>query len=89
MAVADLESIRDFIGRDSPYYGQLVLQQIVAAVDQVSTFPLSGRVVPELESQEYRELIVGSYRIVYRLRRESAEIVTVFRGARLFALPNE
>jgi hypothetical protein len=31
-----------------------------------------------------REVLVGSYRVVYRLIHGQAEIVTVFRGSRLF-----
>jgi toxin ParE1/3/4 len=41
-------------------------------------------VVPERDDQAIRELLVGNYRIVYRLRDDTAEILTVFHGARLF-----
>jgi hypothetical protein len=40
--------------------------------------------VPEVADLEVRELIVRPFRIVYRLRDESVEIVTVFRSSRLF-----
>ena len=38
-SVTDLESIRDFIGRDSPRYGQLVIQELVGAVERLADFP--------------------------------------------------
>jgi plasmid stabilization system protein ParE len=64
-----------------------VCADIVGAVERLKTFPESGRVVPELSDPLYRELIMGSYRIVYRLRPgESVEILTVFHGARLLRL---
>jgi len=49
-------------------------------------FPQSGRVVPELDREDVREVIRGTYRIVYRYRSAAAEaqILTVFHGARLF-----
>lgn len=47
-------------------------------------FPESGRVVPERNDKEIREIIVRPYRIVYRVRPGYVEIATVFRASRLF-----
>ncbi len=43
--------------------------------------------VPERDAPDIREVIVGPYRIVYRLRRGVVEIATVFRASRLFQEP--
>jgi addiction module RelE/StbE family toxin len=83
-ALRDLESIRDFIAQDSPQYADLVVERITAAVERLATFPQSGRVVPELQRPDIREVIHRPYRIVYRLRNEAVEIATVFRSSRLF-----
>jgi toxin ParE1/3/4 len=80
----DLESIRAYIAEDSPAYAELVVRRIVAAVERLQTFPESGRMVPEREAPEIREVIVRPYRVVYRLDPEGVEIVTVFRGSREF-----
>jgi toxin ParE1/3/4 len=56
------------------------------AVEGLETDPLSGRVVPEVGDDTVREVIHGNYRIVYRVRPDLVEIVTVFHGARLFRL---
>ena len=40
--------------------------------------------VPELADPVVREVIHGAYRIVYELREGQAEVLTVFRGSRLF-----
>ncbi len=82
-ALHDLESIRAWIADDSPFYAGLVVQRLVAAVERLRDFPDSGRVVPELARAEIREIIVRPYRIVYRVRRQVVEIVTVFRASRL------
>ena len=66
------------------HYADLVVERIVAAVTRLESYPLSGRVVPEGGDQSLREVIHGSYRIVYRLKPDVAEIVTVFHGASLF-----
>ena len=81
-SLRDLEGIRAYIAQDSPRYAELVGQRIVAAVDRLQQFPESGRVVPELDRPEIREVITRPYRVVYRYRGESVEIVTVFRSSR-------
>ena len=84
-AVADLEEIRAFIEADSPAWADLTVRRIVAAVERLEQFPDSGRMVPERQSPELREVISGNFRIVYRRRETSVEIATVFRGSRDFS----
>jgi toxin ParE1/3/4 len=85
-AIQDVEAIRAYVARDSARYADLVVERIVAAVERLKDNPRSGRVVPELGDESIREVIHGSYRIVYRLRNDLVEIATVFHGARLFRL---
>ena len=85
-AIEDVEAIRAYVARDSPRYGDLLVERLVSAVEGLGTDPLSGRVVPELADDTVREVIHGNYRIVYRVRSDLLEIVTVFHGARLFRL---
>ena len=80
----DPESIRSHIAEDSAAYAELVVRRIVAVVERLHTFPESGRMVPEREAPNIREIIVNPYRVVYRLGPEVVEIVTVFRGSREF-----
>ena len=42
-AADDLQAIYDFIERDSPYYVQVVIEELLAAVDVLERFPLLGR----------------------------------------------
>lgn len=75
-----------YVARDSVRYAALLVERIVAAVERLETFPLSGRVVPEFDDDFLREVVHGSYRIVYRLRAETIEILTVFHATRLLKL---
>ena len=68
-ALADVLHIRDHIAADSPRYARVVAERIVASVDRLTAFPLSGRVVPELADPMLREVIDAPYRIVSRTRR--------------------
>jgi addiction module RelE/StbE family toxin len=83
-AVRDLRSIREFIERDSPRYGRLVAERLYDATSRLESFPLSGRIVPELGREDVRELIVGDYRLVYRIDGELAVLLTVYRSSMLF-----
>jgi toxin ParE1/3/4 len=85
-AIEDVQSIRQFIAQDSPHYALLVTQQLIASVERLPAFPQSGRVVPEVNDPAVREVIHGTYRIVYRLIREEIHIVTVHHAARLLHL---
>jgi len=82
-AVDDIESIAEFISQDSIHYASLFVSDILAAVERLEHFPQIGRVVPELNDLVIREIILGDYRIVYRLSGEIAEVLTVFHGGRL------
>jgi plasmid stabilization system protein ParE len=79
-AIGDIESIEEFIGRDSPRYGAIVAERIVQSVDLLEDHPNAGRIGPEIDRPEFRELIRDSYRIVYLIRDEGIEILTVFRA---------
>lgn len=83
-ALEDLEAIRAYVSRDSLQYAALLVERLFAAVDRLEVFPESGRIVPEFQRRDLREVILGSYRIVYRLHADRAVILTVFHGARLF-----
>ncbi|MEW6609513.1 MAG: type II toxin-antitoxin system RelE/ParE family toxin [bacterium] len=59
----DIEAIANFIARDSNYYAKMFTAQVFEAVERLELFPESGRIVPELNRKEIREIILGNYRI--------------------------
>lgn len=82
-AADDLQAIYDFIARDSPHYAQLTVERILVSIDLLEQFPLRGRQIPERPREDLRELIVPSYRLVYRTG-EIVTVLTIFRGSRRF-----
>ena len=66
-AVLDLESIRDFISRDSEYYAVEFTTKIIDAVEKLYLLPSRGRKVPETNDDSIREIIFHGYRIMYRI----------------------
>ena len=83
-SVADVEEIRAYIAADSTAYADLTARRLVAAVERLRMFPDSGRMVPERQSPDLREVLSGKFRIVYRRKPAVVEIAAVFRGSREF-----
>ena len=82
-ATEDLESIAEYIARDSEYYARAVVTEILSVSRSIGEHPLTGRVVPEIGDDRIRERFVYSYRLVYRVEPERILIVAVIHGKRL------
>jgi len=83
-ALADLESIASFIAQDSDKYAQLTIRKLFTKTDVLKSFPQSGRVVPEKNNTNIRELIEGNYRIIYEVVNESViYVLTVHHSSKL------
>ncbi len=83
-SLRDLHAIHEYIGRDSKHYANLTVARIFSAVERLLHFPESGRIVPERDEPDIREIMVGRFRVVYRLRSATIEVATVFRASREF-----
>ena len=82
-AAADLEEICQYISKDSEHYAKLFASRLVALIETIAQFPMTGRIVPEYQQDNLRERIFQNYRIVYRVKPEVVEIVAIVHGARL------
>lgn len=82
-ALTDVEEIAAFIEKDSPLYAQAVVTKIVRSTAKLDDFPHVGRIVPELNQAEFRELFVYSYRVIYRVTVDTVTVVAVIHGKRL------
>ena len=84
-ALDDLEIIRDYISKDSPYYARQFIERIFDAAKTLQDHPKIGRPVPEAERNDVRELIFQGYRIIYRTESDRVQIATVIHGSRNLA----
>lgn len=82
-AIEDLQSIVDYIAKDSRIYAQSVVAKIFDVSRSLASHPLIGRVVPEIGLAEIRERFVYSYRLIYQIEDNSILIVAVIHGKRL------
>jgi plasmid stabilization system protein ParE len=61
-----------------------VAERIFESTARLEEFPRFGRVAPELGRDDVREVIVGDYRVVYRIEADACVLFTVFRSSRVF-----
>ena len=79
-AKADIQKIAKYIERDSKANADTMVGRIIQAVRRLPTRPLSGRMVPEWNRAEYREVIVYPYRVVYRVSSKTVQIGMIFHS---------
>jgi toxin ParE1/3/4 len=83
-AVRDLEEIRDwYIGQLVSETGDRLIREVFSRIERLSDFPESGRVVPEFNLENLREIVDPPFRKVYRLDQERIRIVRVWRSERV------
>lgn len=83
-----LDSLLDIVRHiriDKPSAARRFAARVKAKVTSLQDFPGTGRVVPEFPGSGLRELIIGDYRVIYRILTAPAriQILTVRHGSRL------
>ena len=84
LALDDLKNIHAYIALDSQYYATNFIEKLVKKIKLLEKYPSSGRIVPEFENAEIRELIEGKNRIVYKLGESEVTILRIQNFAKLF-----
>lgn len=78
-----LQEIHDHIALDQPVNADRWAARVLDRGDQIGDHPRSGRVVPEYGRETIREIFEGDYRIIYRIRSQQVDVLTVRHGGRL------
>jgi addiction module RelE/StbE family toxin len=86
LAVERAAEIAEYISRDNPTAAEKWIDDVFSKVEQLKSFPESGRIVPEINSKDFRELIYGNYRIIYRLEKIQVSILTIRHGKQILPL---
>ena len=80
-AVAQLTKIYEYISRDSPLYASRVIDRVTRRSQQIARFANSGRIVPEFDHPQVREVIEGPFRIIYRTKQDQIDVIAVIHGS--------
>jgi addiction module RelE/StbE family toxin len=81
-ALTQLQALHDYLAQTSPEYALRIVDRLTNRSIQIAAFPLSGRMVPEYELNEVREVIEGRYRIIYLVEATQVHVLAVIHGAR-------
>ncbi|MHA1486841.1 MAG: type II toxin-antitoxin system RelE/ParE family toxin [Promethearchaeota archaeon] len=79
----DLNEIIDYIAQDSLEYALSFYEQVREKVENLILFPKMGRIVPEIDEPNIRELFLRNYRIIYRISEKKIQITRLFHGSRI------
>lgn len=80
----DLSDIVRYISLDAPERAVEFGQFLVVKIKSLGQFPEMGKVVPEFDDSIIREIVVQSYRVIYRVNHESQkiEVIRFWHGRR-------
>ena len=76
-----LDFIHDYLAQNSPEYARIVIDRLTRRSQQISAFPLSGRIVPEFDIEQIREVIEGPYRIIYYIKPDKIDVLAVVHSS--------
>ena len=82
LALEQVESIAQYIAEDRPSAALNWVDGLFSCVDCLAEFPESGRIVPEVRLRRIREVVFGSYRVIYSVTNQ-VDILTVRRRSQL------
>lgn len=83
-AEEDLEAVGDYIAADDPVAAERWVVRLIDKARTAGDTPLAGRMVPEIRMDDVREVLLRTYRIIYRVRPKAVVVLTIFEGHRRF-----
>jgi toxin ParE1/3/4 len=76
-----LDAIYSYIAQDSPEYARRMVDRLTRRSQQIAKFPFSGRRVTEYDADQIREVIEGSFRVIYHIKSDQIDVLAVIHGA--------
>ncbi|MDQ6992766.1 MAG: type II toxin-antitoxin system RelE/ParE family toxin [Mariprofundus sp.] len=81
-ALNDLDEIAEFIALDKPSAAKKLVKEVFKSVKRLKNFPYSGKIPEEIPKTNYREVVVGPCRAIYRVESNKVYILYVMRSER-------
>jgi plasmid stabilization system protein ParE len=80
--IKSFEDVVQYISNDSEYYASEFAKRILSSIEKLPEFPYIGRIVPEYNNPDLREIIYQNYRIVYKISGNAVYLLLVIHGGR-------
>jgi toxin ParE1/3/4 len=88
LAVEQVRDIVSYIALDKPSAAEKWAEKIFYSVERLIDFPDSGRVVPEINRNEIREIVQGNYRVIYKVEKKEI-LILIVKSYRQILKPEE
>lgn len=84
-AEEDVEEIWTYIAHDNPEAATRFVLELEERVQALEQFPQRCLLIPESEflGRRYRHLILGRYRVIFRISQETVFVLRIVHGSRL------
>ena len=86
LAIDRVAEIAEYIALDKPLAAEKWINAIFSKVEDLALSPELGRAIPEINSRQFRELIYGNYRIIYRVEKDQVSILTIRHGRQILPI---
>jgi len=86
LAIDRSSEIVDYIAQDKPSAAEKWISTVFSKVEQLKSSPEIGRIVPELNNAQFREIIYGNYRIIYRIEKKQISVLTIRHGRQILPI---
>lgn len=85
IALADVDHLIAYVARRNPQRAHELWRRIKSRADALERFPYRSRLVPELKAlglDDYREIVIFSYRVMLIVKANKVMILGLFDGRR-------
>jgi plasmid stabilization system protein ParE len=86
LAIERASEIAEYIAQDKPSAAENWINTVFLKVEKLKSTPEIGRLVPEIRNNQFRELIYGNYRIIYRIEKKQISILTIRHGMQILPI---
>jgi plasmid stabilization system protein ParE len=86
LAIERASEIAEYIAQDKPSAAENWIDTVFSKIDKLKSSPEIRRTVPEIKNKQFRELIYGNYRIIYRIEKKQISILTIRHGMQILPI---
>ena len=86
LAIDKASEIAEYIAQDKPSAAENWIDTLFSRIDKLKASPEIGRIIPEINNNQFRELIYGNYRIIYRIEKNQISILTIRHGMQILPI---
>jgi toxin ParE1/3/4 len=89
-ALNDLQDLKQYyLDEGVPEIGQQMVNDVLKKSQRLIDHPDSGRIVPEFNQPQIREIIHPPFRIIYLRNTSTVNLIRVWRSERVLFLPED